>query len=107
MEFFFEKIRSFSEKVHLIDIHFTGEKIHDILTERGDNSCCCLNYLEQIEFLIENMNERERLNSQEKAIFFNLSTENDFFFIIRSSYEKIWRRNTLVRKRTISIGHFF
>ena len=53
------------------------------------------------------MNERERLNSQEKAIFFNLSTENDFFFIIRSSYEKIWRRNTLVRKRTISIGHFF
>ena len=50
MEFVFEKIRSFSQKIHLIDIHFTGQKLHDILTERGDNSCCCLNYLEQIPY---------------------------------------------------------
>ena len=57
------------------------------------------------------MNERERLNSEEKAIFFSLSKENIYIyiyiFIIRSSYEKIWWRKTLVRKRTISIGLFF
>lgn len=28
------------------------------------------------------MNERERLNSEEKAIFFNLSKENFFFLLL-------------------------
>ena len=70
MEFVFEKVSSYTEKNHLIAIHFAGQKIHKIATNCENDSCHCLKYLEQIDFLVENMNERRTLNEEEKAFFF-------------------------------------
>ena len=69
MEFVFEKVSSYTEKNHLIAILFAGQKIQKIATNCEDDSCHCLKYLEQIDFLVENMNERRTLNEEEKAFF--------------------------------------
>ena len=86
MKFVFEKVSSYTEKNHLIAIHFAGQKIHKIATNCENDSCHCLKYLEQIDFLVENMNERRTLNEEEKAIFFLIclkKIENLFYYLIK------------------------
>ena len=85
MKFVFEKVSSYTEKNHLIAILFAGQKIQKIATNCEDDSCHCLKYLEQIDFLVENMNERRTLNEEEKA-FFKIclkKIENRFYYLIK------------------------
>ena len=64
MEFVFEKIRaSSSDKNGLIGIYSVGKKVHEAI-HCDQNPCDCAVFLEQINLLIENMNERQTLTDE-------------------------------------------
>ena len=83
MEFIFKKIRLYTDKDSLIDLYSIGQKIHEnVVCKEEDAPCDCLTYLEQLNLLNENMDDRHSFTDEEKISFFNLSKENPKCFLL-------------------------
>ena len=101
MEFVFEKIRASSaDKNGLIDIYSVGKKVHEAIL-CNKNPCDCAVYLEQINLLIENMNERQTLTDEEKIAFSNLCKEYKNSFLLFDQISRKYSAEIYQLKRTV------
>ena len=75
--------RKNTDKDSFIDLYSIGQKIHEnVVCKEEDAPCDCLTYLEQLNLLNENMDDRHSFTDEEKISFFNLSKENPKCFLL-------------------------
>ena len=75
--------RKNTDKDSFIDLYSIGQKIpENVVCKEEDALCDCLTYLEQLNLLNENMDDRHSFTDEEKISFFNLSKENPKCFLL-------------------------
>ena len=86
MEGKFEKISLICDKIEIIELYLTGEKVHDVYSECNQN-CECLEYLNELRNLIDSITTNE-LHVDHRINFIEISKKNLKTFLLYDQINK-------------------
>ena len=86
MEGIFEKISIICDKIEIIELYSTGEKVHDVYSECNQN-CECLEYLNELRNLIDSITTNE-LHVDHRINFIEISKKNLKTFLLYDQINK-------------------
>ena len=80
MKRLFEKISLICDKIEIIELYLTGEKVHDVYSGCNQN-CKCLEYLNELRSLIDSITTNE-LHVDHRINFIEISKEKLKTFLL-------------------------
>ena len=86
MEGNFEKISLICDKIEIIELYLTGEKVHDVYSGCNQN-CKCLEYLNELRSLIDSITTNE-LHVDHRINFIEISKKNLKTFLLYDQINK-------------------
>ena len=86
MEGIFEKISLICDKIEIIELYSTGEKVHDVYSGCNQN-CECLEYLNELRNLIDSITTNE-LHVDHRINFIEISKKNLKTFLLYDQINK-------------------
>ena len=86
MERLFEKISLICDKIEIIELYLTGEKVHDVYSGCNQN-CKCLEYLNELRSLIDSITTNE-LHVDHRINFIEISKKNLKTFLLYDQINK-------------------
>ena len=86
MERLFEKISLICDKIEIIELYLTGEKVHDVYSECNKN-CECLEYLNELRNLIDSITTNE-LHVDHRINFIEISKKKLKTFLLYDQINK-------------------
>ena len=86
MEGKFEKISLICDKIEIIELYLTGEKVHDVYSGCNQN-CKCLEYLNELRSLIDSITTNE-LHVDHRINFIEISKKNLKTFLLYDQINK-------------------
>ena len=86
MEGKFEKISLICDKIEIIELYLTGEKVHDVYS-RCNQNCKCLEYLNELRSLIDSITTNE-LHVDHRINFIEISKKNLKTFLLYDQINK-------------------
>ena len=86
MEGKFEKISLICDKIEIIELYLTGEKVHDVYSGCNQN-CKCLEYLNELRNLIDSITTNE-LHVDHRINFIEISKKNLKTFLLYDQINK-------------------
>ena len=86
MERLFEKISLICDKIEIIELYLTGEKVHDVYSGCNQN-CECLEYLNELRNLVDSITTNE-LHVDHRINFIEISKKNLKTFLLYDQINK-------------------
>ena len=86
MERLFEKISLICDKIEIIELYLTGEKVHDVYSGCNQN-CKCLEYLNELRSLIDSITTN-KLCIDHRINFIEISKKNSKTFLLYDQINK-------------------
>ena len=86
MEGKFEKISLICDKIEIIELYLTGEKVHDVYS-RCNQNCKCLEYLNELRSLIDSITTN-KLCIDHRINFIEISKKNSKTFLLYDQINK-------------------
>ena len=86
MEEIFEKILLICDKIKIIELYSTGEKVHDVYS-RCNQNCECLEYLTELRNLIDSVTTNE-LHVDHRINFIEISKKKFKTFLLYDQINK-------------------
>ena len=86
MKGIFQKISLICDKIKIIELYSTGEKVHDVYS-RWNQNCECLEYLNELRNLIDSVTSNE-LHVDHRINFIEISKKNLKTFLLYDQINK-------------------
>ena len=87
MEGIFEKLSLICNKIKIIELYSTGEKVHDVYNRCNQNYCECLEYLNELRNLIDSVTTNE-LHVDHRINFIEISKKKLKTFLLYDQINK-------------------